>query len=635
MSGIAGLVFASGRPVTADMLDRLAAATPHLGIDGVGRWHDGPAGFVRFALHTTPEATTEAQPHADRASGAVILFDGRLDNRDALREALGPADPGAAAPDCVIVLAAHGRFGDELPQRLVGDYALAIWQPGTRRLFAARSPVGMRPFLWTRQDDFFAFASEPSTLIRGLGLPKRLNEGAIGEHLAARFVTDTETLWDGIYRLPPGHALCVDDGRVRSWCWNAGPFADHMDLSESEHVEQFRALFDQALIATTRSERPVAAQLSGGLDSSAVVCRVDQLVRDGRIGAMVEAVSARYPGEICDEGEWIAEVEAQCGIRSTMVEGAPFDAMKAATWCAQTLHLPLRPNTAGTVESVCRHLNDRGLRVALTGEGGDDWLAGSRAHWPDLFRRGRWGGLASEAGAAGAGWGRPVRATRAILAGAVGPLLSRSRRERLLRPHLDFSQDTPPWLSADWARRIDLADRWADAPRPPALGSFSQTQRYRVYSLARRHINMDNVFSYAASRGIEFRHPFHDLRLTRFLIGAAGDMLRRGDSKKYLLREAMRDVLPERIRQRTDKANISAPIIDAVTERLEKRPFRDMHGVRNGWVDAAVLEQIQAEHLVWRGAGGGAPPMSAYAAVWNMVATDMWLEYAFENERGE
>ena len=631
MSGIAGLIHTDERPVTPEMLEHMAAATPHLGMDGIGHWHHGPAGLVRFALHTTPEAVTETQPHADRAADDVIVFDGRLDNRDALRAALGPADPGARAPDCVIVLAAHRRFGDALPDKLVGDYALAVWQPRHRRLFAARSPVGMRPFLWTRRNGLFAFASEPSTLVRGLDLPRKLNEGAIAENLASRFVTDTETFWDGVYRLPPGHALVLANGNVRTWRWNEGPFEDHLDLPEADHIERFRDLFDQALVATTRCQGRVAAQLSGGMDSSTIVCRIDQLVREGRIGAMVETVSARYPGEICDEGEWIAEVERQCGIRSTMVEGAPFDADRASRWCAQTLHLPLRPNTAGTVEAVCAHLRGQGIRVALTGEGGDDWLAGSRAHWPDLLQRVRWGKLLREATASGTGWRRPLRAARAIARDAALPLMSRRRRERLLRPHLDFARNTPDWLSADWARRIDLTDRWANAPRPPALGSLHQMERYRVYSLARRHINMDNAFAFATSQGVELRHPLHDFRLTRFLMGAAGDMLLRGDSRKHLLREATRGVLPEKIRLRTSKANISAPIIDAVTAHLRERPFRDMHCVTNGWVDPAELERMQTDYLAWRRSDDLPVPESNYAVVWNTVATDMWLEYALKS----
>jgi asparagine synthase (glutamine-hydrolysing) len=153
-------------------------------------------------------------------------------------------------------------------------------------------------------------------------------------------------------------------------------------------------------------------------------------------------------------------------------------------------------------------------------------------------------------------------------------------------------------------------------------------ERYRVYSLARRHINMDNAFAFAVSQGIELRHPLHDFRLTRFLMGASGDMLLRGESRKHLLREATRGILPEKIRLRTCKANISAPIIDAVSAHLRERPFRDMHCVTNGWVNAAELERTHAEYVAWRRSDGTRLPKLNYAAVWNTVATDMWLQYA-------
>src|SRR6185503_13508877 len=116
------------------------------------------------------------------------------------------------------------------------------------------------------------------------------------------------------------------------------------------------------------------------------------------------------------------------------------------------------------------------------------------------------------------------------------------------------------------------------------------------YALARRHVNVDNGLTYAASMGVELRHPLHDIRLTHFLMGAAGGMLRRAGLKKHLLREAMRGTLPEPVRTRTGKANIGPPVIDAVTARLAERPIGDLHCVKLGWVDAAQLEQYHVAH---------------------------------------
>ena len=629
MSGIAGVVHTDGRPAEILTLDAMTHATPHLGIDGAQTWHNGPAGLIRFALVTTPEAVGENQPFADPNSGMVIVFDGRLDNRAELLALLGAAAPPAAAPDCAMVLAAHVRLGDAFTERLAGDYALAIWDPARRRLFCARSPVGWRPFLWTFQGDRFAFATEPATLVRGLALPRRLNEGAIGEHLSARFVTETDTFWEGIQRLPQGHALVLDRGRVRSWCWHQGPFEDFSRRSDADHIEHFRTLFDEALMAVMRSAGPVASHLSGGLDSSTVVCRTRELFEAGRIDRMVQPFSARFPDKISDEGEWIAAVEERCGVRSETVSGAPFDSAQAATWCATTLHLPLRPNTSGVLVAVCHQLRERGIRVLLTGAGGDDWMNGSRAHWPDLLLRGRWPTLLREGLSADPGR-RWTRAVRAILAEGLGPVVSPRRRARTLRPHLDFRLAPPVWIKPDWAQQARLSDRWRDAPRPPAKGGFAQAQRYHAYALARRHVNVDNGLTYAASMGVELRHPLHDIRLTHFLMGAAGGMLRRAGLKKHLLREAMRGTLPEPVRTRTGKANIGPPVIDAVTARLAERPIGDLHCVKLGWVDAAQLEQYHVAHAAWRDAGSPAKlPEYPYGPVWNAVAIDLWLEYAF------
>lgn len=628
MSGIAGVINGNGAPIASGLLDAMVAATGHIGIDGVKRLERDTAGLIRFELATTPEAVGQFQIAEDTDSGLAIVFDGRLDNRADLLTTLGSGKLGSKATDCAIVLAAFQKMGDEFLNHLVGDYALAIWNPSRRRLICARSPVGWRPLLWTLQHSRFAFATEPATLVRGLELERQLNEGAIGEHLSARFVTETDTFWDGVFRLPPGHALSFEKGAVRTWQWHIGPFEDNMAMSDADHVSRFQELFDQALVATLRSAGPVAAHLSGGLDSSTVVCRSHQLVAMGKTPEMVSALSVRFPGEICDEGEWIAAVEAQCGIESEGIHGAPFDPGAMAQWCRQTLHLPLRPNTAGTIMATSDRLRDRGIRVLLTGEGGDDWLNGSFGHWPDLLMAGHLAKLVRE-GLSSFPQMSVMQSLRSTLSQSIGPLVSKRRRERILRPHLDFSAALPSWINPDWAEHAGLAERWQAAPQPPHFDSIAMAKRHHVYSVARRHVNIDNVLCYAASRGVELRHPFHDLRLTHFLMGAAGGMLRRHGKTKYLLREAMRGTLPEVIRSRTTKANISAPIIDGVTASLRERPISELECVKRGWVNASELEKAQAEHVEWRNTNDVSNiPSAPYAPVWNAIAIDMWLENA-------
>lgn len=627
MSGIAGVVYSDQRSAEAATLQSMIEATRILGMDGVRTWREGPVGLIWFALATTPESVSEEQPYTNPRSALTIAFDGRLDNRADLLALLGDAVP-KDAPDCQLALGLFELLGDDFVRRLVGDYAFGIWDPRRRRLLCARSPLGWRPFLWTVQDRRLAFASQPSTLVRGLRLDRQLNEGAIAEFLSSKFVTDTETFWKDVQRLPQGHSLSYENGSVRVWRWLIGPFQDHSRLSEAGHVERFNTLFNQALVAVTRSTGPVATHLSGGLDSSAIVCRTRELVRAGKIDRMIEPYSARFPGERCDEGEWIAAVEEHAEVKSHSVIHAHSSLEGAARWCAESMHLPLRPNAETLTSNVCQELRARGGRVLLTGEGGDDWLGGSLAHWPDLLMSGRWSTLLQEGFAVDpeASWAWNIRV---VLALSVGPLVSGPRRDRVLWPHLDFNTTPPPWINPDWAARTHLTERWTSAPRVPRAGGFAQAQRYQAYALARRHVNVENSVAYADSQGVELRHPLHDFRLTQFLIGASGGMLRRNGARKHLLREAMRGTLPELVRNRRGKADMSPPIIDAVTARLQTRPFGDLQCVKRGWVDAERLEAHQAAHLAWRlGGAVDGVPSAPYAPVWNAIAIDLWLESA-------
>jgi asparagine synthase (glutamine-hydrolysing) len=626
LSAISGILYVDGRAMADRALAAMAAAAPPRGSDGVTRWHDGPVGFIRAAHATTPEAVGEVQPQIGMGSGVAVLFDGRLDNRGELLDLLGWHGAGlATACDPAIVLALFERLGDAFVHRLVGDFAIALWQPRDRRLSLLRSPIGWRPLLWTFDGKTFGFATEPRALVVGLGLERRLNEAAIGECLSQLFASPDETFWQGVQRLPPGSGLTVESGRIRRWHWHGGPFDDLSRLSAADHVERFRALFDEALIATTRGVGPVAAQLSGGLDSSSIVCRATELHRAGRIERQVEAVSARFPGQPHDETAYSSAAEAHLGITATVFGEQFFDLDAARAWSATTYQLPIRPNSLATLHNSCDHLERTGTRVLLTGEGGDEWLAGSHAHWPDLLRQGRWGALMRDGLIA---WpDRSIHvAARRVAYHSVMPLLSPRYRAQMFHPLLAYGDGPPPWLRADWAERIGLRERWHHRGMPVKLPTFAQQSRY-FYFLSSRHL-FENIQAFAESRGVELRHPFHDLRLANFVMGAAGTVMRADGQKKYLLREAMRGTLPEKIRLRTDKAGFNATTGDAVISLLRRRPLKDSPCVRRGWVDPVELQRIADRYEGWRTAGavGRAPPV---APLWFTMSMDIWLESAF------
>lgn len=629
MSAIAGVLQVDGRPVPADMLDAMIAAAPPRGMDGAVKWHSGPFGTIRFAHVTTHEAAREAQPFHGK-SGAVALLDGRMDNREELLALLGPAAERLLdAPDGMLALALYEKMGREFVHKLVGDFAIAIWEPGERRMLLFRSPLGWRPLQWTFDGKTFAFATDARTLVVGLGLPRRPNEGAMAEFLAGRFISETDTFWQDIQRVPQGGAVILEDKQASLWAWHGGPFEDWTGRSMEEHVEEFRALFDQALTASIRSNGRVTAQLSGGLDSSSIVCRATELHRAGKLDQQIGVITARFPGQPHDETPWSSAVEEHLGITAEVAGSVPFSIERAREWCASTYHLPVRPNALDTLASVVAILKADGRRVLLTGEGGDDWMNGSLAHWPDLLLRGRWASLLAHGRQhwPDAPWAVSVLKTM-VTAGR--PVVVPRYRRALIHPHLDWRIPQIEWLRPEWVRKNKLQERWRRLLPRPGLRGFAQRSRYAVFTHGNRQLISESALAYAESNGIEVRHPFHDARLTRFMMGAFGNHLRVLNYRKLVLREAMRGTLPEFVRTRTNKAMFVNHSVDAHDAMLAERPANELLPVKLGWMDGDKIAALQAPYTRWRREGSQGPlPNKPMGPVWFALATDMWLEHAF------
>lgn len=629
MGAIAGILFMDGRLVPQAMLDNLAAAAPRRGLDGCQTWFQDNYGIVCQAHATTPEAVGERQPFIG-TSGAVVVFDGRLDNRPELLELLGAGGAAlGAAPDGAIILALYEQLGRDFVRRLAGDYAIAVCHPQQRRLALFASPLSWRPLHWTRQGDRIAFATDARTLVAGLGLERRLNEGALAEFISGRFMTQTETFFAGVERVEQGSGVFFDGDRMQVWLWHDGPFEDWTGRSLRDHVEEFQVLFDQALQATFRSNGAVTAQLSGGLDSSSVVCRATELHRAGKLDRQVLAISARFPGEPHDETAWSTAVENHLGITAEVSRSTPFSIDSAREWVASTYHLPIRPNALDTLAGAVNILHASGRRVMLGGEGGDDWLNGSLAHLPDLLMHGRLGMLADYGNRFFRKDPAPLRMLKIMVLAARPIALPRYRRA-ILDPTTDWRIDEATWLRREWCERIDLKDRWQGPPRRPGLKGFAQKARYSGYSHGNRQLIAQTAMAFAERQGVEVRHPFHDARLTRFCMGASGVHLRDRETLKLVLREAMKGTLPEVVRTRTDKAKFYVHTVSAIEEILERRPFSEMHPVKLGWVDENNLQAMYAPIRSWyRNRDSMDFPVTPWGPVWFVIAADMWLDQAF------
>ncbi len=282
MSGIIGLYHLDGRPAEERILQRMAQAIAHRGPDGIRFWSDGPVGLGHLMLQTTPESARERQPLTNPEATLCLTVDGRIDNRRELRQALDSNGfPPRDDTDAELLLRAYECWGESCPNRLLGDFAFAIWDARKKQLFCARDYVGVKPFYYHRSATLFAFGSEIRAVLALETVPRRLNESRVVDFLVEQLDREDEesTFYQDVQRLPAGHSLTVSPGKflLRDyWELKAPPVLKLGSLQE--YGEAFREVFVEAVRCRLRSTYPVASTLSGGIDSSSVVCTVRELL---------------------------------------------------------------------------------------------------------------------------------------------------------------------------------------------------------------------------------------------------------------------------------------------------------------------------------------------------------------------
>ena len=626
MSGIAGVYSTDGRPVDRALVDRMATVMAHRGPDGVGDWSDGPVSLAHLMLHTTPESLQEKQPLTDEAGEVCLTLDGRVDNRDELRAALEARGTRFRTDsDAELVLRAYACWGQECPRQILGDFAFAIWDRRKQNLFCARDPFGVKPLYYYWDGRTFLWASELRALLESPDVCRQPNEGMIAEYLAAAIPNKEETLYRGILRLPPAHSVLVRGGSLRkARYWDLDPAMEIRYRDDDEYAEHFRHLFRTAVRCRLRSHRPVGAQLSGGLDSSSVVCVAQSIARDAPSRAPgVTSFSAVFPGLECDERLYIDEV-----VRCARVESSQVPVVDPGTWCAEDVRVfrdfPDYPN--GVMLHPLKQLaQEQGVRVLLTGEGGDHWLTGSPHQYADLLRARRGVELLRQLWCDGTAYG-VGGATRLAVTCGLGPLLPLHVRRGLKR--VLKRNGVPPWIAADFAHRVDLADRLGGGAPPKRLGSFAREDLYRVVT-AGWAVHCAEMEERSSSRfELEERHPFLDRRLAEFAWALPEEQRRRGAQEKVVLRHAMRGILPEPVRRRSSKAEFSEVFMRALRSHGGEQLFGALAVAAAGWVDGARVHRIYQETTRdyarhrdgWR---------ARVLPLWMVCAMDFWLRNAF------
>ena len=583
----------------AETLPALLAALADCGSEQCAWTHRERA--LGLGCRNTQAQGGTAPLRVDEAAGLALVADARLDDRDGLCEALGvPAAGRAAIADVELIGLAWRRWGRDCPRHLLGDYAFALWDGRRRVLFCARDHIGARPFHYAAPKHGFVFASTVEAVLAAPGVRHALDEQTVAAHLGNRSRSDACTFFAAVRKLPPGHSLAVERPpgcetagprmRIeRHWRPERTPLAP--PASDDACAEQLLDLLRQAVRDRLRGYAPreVGAHLSGGLDSSSVAVLLARQLRDW--GCPPPPVFTWLPalGDAPPKPAHAAEhalVDVLCrqeGLspcQGALSAGEVLDVLRQ-DGALPGVHVHLNE------EIVQRHAADAGVRLLLSGWGGDECVSfHGQGHWQHLLLHGRWGRLAAECRA------QESSALR-FLANVALPLLHPDLPDALRRLR---GGGRPPrrWLIAPtFARRIRSLPRRQF--RPVGVRS-AQLRLLRAGHLGSR---IEGWAASGARRGLEYAYPLLDRRLLEFALGLPPEQFRRGCWGRWLFRHAMRTVLPPAVRWNASKRDParSEPLIDAFVETFPR--VRELLATRTpsraGYVDMpCLLERLDA-----------------------------------------
>lgn len=599
MSGIAGILHLDGEPAGKALVAGLASAMAHRGADGIHSMASGPVAMAHLMLCTTPESLHETQPLLDESGRYCLVADARIDNGAEVREELGRIGVVLRDDtDAEIILKACTAWGQEAPARLIGDFAFAIWDSLERSLFCARDHIGIRPFFYYCDGRRFIWASEAGALLACREIRVQINEGMVAEYLADEITHLEETLYSGILRIPGAHALVVRNGAVRKLrYWDIDPARQLRYRTRAEYEEHFHQVFVESIRCRLRSQTAVGAELSGGVDSSSVVAVAQRLINGSSAPApSLTAFSLAFPGLPCDESPYIREVVRHCSLSHQALQ-PQIDAAWPALSVASTRDYPDIPN-GYMLEPIMASCGRQGIRVLLTGLGGDEWMNGRRVvTFQERLR---------------------------ALAGK-SPLAVRGRQV-----FVHLKRGIPGWVAADFAQRISFLDRIAPAPEPRRFSTHQLSVRRKLTD-GHRSFSLQQHERFGSRFPVEYRHPFHDRRIVEFVAATPPEIFYWRDRVKPVLRAAVTDLLPPAVSSRTTKAEFSI-VFNHCYQAYESN-FRHLAIAGRGWVNQPQVSALYAGHMkTW--STGARDYLPDIWPLWMVLGIEIWYTIREREEYG-
>jgi asparagine synthase (glutamine-hydrolysing) len=554
MCGIAGVYDRGGVPADAALLERMAGTLAHRGPDGDGFYLDGPVGLAHRALHIIDLSEAAFQPMGSTDGDHWLVFNGEIYNYvELMQELEARGQRFRSRSDSEALLASYAAWGVDCLAHLNGMFAFAIWDRARRRLFLARDRMGIKPLYYWWDGRRLVFASEIKALLCHPAINAEPNGTAIADYWRAMYTSGDQTWFKNIRRLQPGEFMLVDRRgmQIRRY-WDLPAYADGPGRDEADYVEEVRALLEDSVRLCLRSDVPLGAHLSGGVDSSAIVGLLSRQVAPAQLKTFSGAFDE---GPEYDERGYIAAVAGRYGTEHH--ETVPTWQDLPATLPRLVWHLdePVAGPGAFPQYFVCKLTRASGVIVVNGGQGGDELFGGYYGYLPSYFRS-----LIAEVRRkpapemVGALLGDGLRLLGRPALRRAGLAALRSGRRGRLRPD---SANAVPAVFGPTLHHLEqdaASGGYSVGHRSPLGEALAFDLRHYLPALLQVEDRMSMAWS------LESRVPLLDYRLVELAMRIPPHLKLRRLETKHILRQAVADLLPPSVAARRDKKGFPTPI---------------------------------------------------------------------------
>ena len=628
MCGICGVV-ADPRAlaITDGLIERMRDSMVHRGPDGAGTYLNAGVGLGHRRLSIV-DVEHGHQPMQSASERFSLVFNGEIFNHPVLKPALEAEGVCyRTRSDTETILHLFERYGEEAATHMRGMFAVALWDTQRRRLWLARDRFGVKPLYYVhRADGSLWFASEIKALIAGGAVRPTLNERALPDYLANHAPSGEQTLFEGVHRLPAGHTLTWQDGKIEIQRFWDLSFPTHVEetpsvVQQRAYVDEYLERLSEAVRIRLMSDVPLGMFLSGGIDSAAITAIMSKMV-DGPVKTFSVAFAEREANEL----HYARMVSEHCHTDHHEVVLSPetfFERLPRLIWHEDE---PLAHPSSVALHAVSQ-LASQHVKVVLSGEGSDETLAGYNRYRVTVMNA-KWGAAYERA--------VPLIARKAVRAGIRSIPSALNIRQRAERTFVMRDADLDALYFDNFAvfdrqaqtamltrplrdrvKGIDIYDAYHHALQASDATTLLDRLLYADTKTYLQELLMkQDQMSMAAS--IESRVPFLDHPLVEWVAKLPHTMKLRGLTTKWILREAMKPLLPAPILER---GKMGFPVPVGAWFRGAWRPLLDEYvlggrALERGLFDAQALQRLVHEHV----AGG----RNHSERLWALVTLELW-----------